>query len=121
MVSQMIIQSKSCLLSGISSYRQCIEKKTTPWFFFREFNTLSASDYKFNDQDASFLIFTDDNILLRPIFGSINLLVATTISVYGGLALPFDSGKALKDGTMGILMSLPELAFLIFVKAVISI
>jgi len=79
--------------------------------FFREFNTLSASDYKFNDQDASFLIFTDDNILLRPIFGSINLLVATTISVYGGLALPFDSGKALKDGTMGILMSLPELAF----------
>jgi len=79
--------------------------------FFREFNTLSASDYKFNDQDAPFLIFTDDNILLRPIFGSINLLVATTISVYGGLALPFDSGKALKDGTMGVLMSLPELAF----------
>lgn len=79
--------------------------------FLREFNTLSASEYKFNDQDAPFLIFTDDNILLRPIFGSINLLAATTISVYGGLTLPFDSGKALKDGAMGILMSLPELAF----------
>ena len=79
--------------------------------FLREFNTLSASDYKFNDQDAYFLIFTDNNILLRPLFGSINLLAATTMSIYGSLALAFDSGKALKDGTMGILMSLPELAF----------
>ena len=79
--------------------------------FFREFNTLSATNYKFNDQDAAFLIFTDDNILMRPIFGSINLAVATTMSIYGSLSLAFDSGKALKDGTMGILMSLPELAF----------
>ncbi|SMG62886.1 secreted protein [methanotrophic bacterial endosymbiont of Bathymodiolus sp.] len=48
---------------------------------------------------------------MRPIFGSINLAVATTMSIYGSLSLAFDSGKALKDGTMGILMSLPELAF----------
>jgi hypothetical protein len=79
--------------------------------FLREFNTLSASDYKFNDQDAAFLIFTDNNILMRPIFGSINLVAATSMSIYGSLVLAFDSGKALKDGTMGILMSLPELAF----------
>lgn len=79
--------------------------------FLREFNTLSATNYKFNEQDAAFLIFTDNNILLRPIFGSINLIAATTVSIYGSLALAFDSGKALKDGTMGILMSLPELAF----------
>ena len=79
--------------------------------FLREFNTLSATDYKFNDQDAAFLIFTDDNILMRPIFGSINLVAATIMGLYGSFSLAFDSGKALKDGTMGILMSLPELAF----------
>jgi hypothetical protein len=80
------------------------------WLCFYNFQQLN-SYYKFNDQDAAFLIFTDDNILMRPIFGSINLAVATTMSIYGSLSLAFDSGKALKDGTMGILMSLPELAF----------
>ena len=104
--------SKQTLLSfRHQQLAQMYRAENNALIYLREFNTLSASDYKFNDQDAYFLIFTDNNILLRPIFGSINLLAATTMSIYGSLALAFDSGKALKDGTMGILMSLPELAF----------
>ena len=79
--------------------------------YLREFNTLSASNYKFNTQDSFFLFFTDQNLWSRPILGSINLLAATAMGIYGGLALPFDSGKTLKNSAMGILMSLPELAF----------
>ncbi|NOQ17346.1 MAG: hypothetical protein GQ581_09820 [Methyloprofundus sp.] len=79
--------------------------------YLREFNTLTAKDYKFNESDAVFLFFTDQNIWSRPIFGSLNLLTATTVGIYGGFALPFDSGNALKNSAMGILMSLPELAF----------
>ena len=79
--------------------------------FLREFNTLSASHYKFNDQDSTFLFFTDDKVWSRPVYGVFNLLTATSISLYGGFALPFDAGKSLKNGAMGLLMSLPELAF----------
>ena len=79
--------------------------------YLREFNTLSAQDYKYNDQDAPFLFFTDDKLWLRPLFGSANILTATSVSLYGGFTFPFDSGKTLRSGMMGILMSLPELAF----------
>ncbi len=79
--------------------------------YLREFNTLSASDYKFNDQDSVFLLFTDQEVWTRPLFGTVNLLSAITASLYGGFILPFDSGSALKKGIMGMLMSLPELAF----------
>lgn len=79
--------------------------------YLREFNTLSASYYKFNDKDAPFLFFTDDKIWSRPLYGSLNLVAAATISIYGVFKFPFDSGKSLKQGGMGILMSLPELAF----------
>ena len=79
--------------------------------YLREFNTLSASHYKFNDQDSAFLFFTDEKVWTRPLFGTFNLLTAATMSIYGSFTLPFDSGKTLKNGAMGILMSLPELAF----------
>ncbi|WP_221896114.1 DUF4105 domain-containing protein [Bathymodiolus japonicus methanotrophic gill symbiont] len=79
--------------------------------YLREFNTLSAQDYKFNDQDSAFLFFTDDKIWDRPLLGALNLLTATTVSIYGSLSSPFDSGTTLKSGVMGMIMSLPELAF----------
>jgi len=79
--------------------------------YLREFNTVSARHYKFNDQDSAFLFFTDNKVWSRPLFGSLNLLTAATISIYGSFSLPFDSGKTLQNGVMGILMSLPELAF----------
>ncbi|NOQ16689.1 MAG: hypothetical protein GQ581_06480 [Methyloprofundus sp.] len=79
--------------------------------FFREFNTLTAKDYKFNEQDSLFLFFTDDKVWSRPLLGAGNLLTSAAYSLYGGLVLPFDSGKTLRKATMGIVMSLPELVF----------
>lgn len=79
--------------------------------YLREFNTLSATSYKFNDKDAPFLFFTDDTIWLRPLFGSGNILTAAGVGLYGSFTFPVDSGKTLKNGMMGILMSLPELFF----------
>ncbi len=79
--------------------------------YLREFNTLSASHYKYNDQDSAFLFFTDEEVWNRPLLGAFNLLTGITVSLYGGFSLPFDSGKMLKNGVMGMLMSLPELAF----------
>lgn len=87
------------------------KEESSAWVFFREFNTLTANHYKFNNQDSTFLFFTDDRAWSRPLFGVFNLLTATSISIFGGFALPFDSGKTLKNGAMGILMSLPELVF----------
>ncbi len=79
--------------------------------YLRESNTLSARYYKFNDQDSIFLFFTDHNVLSRPLLGAFNLLTAMAMSLYGSFSLPFDAGYNLQKGSMGILMSLPELAF----------
>ena len=79
--------------------------------FLREFNTISARDYKFNEQDSLFLFFTDDSIWNRPLFGTGNLLLSVGYGVYGGLIFPFDSGQTLKKAVMGTVMSLPELVF----------
>jgi len=79
--------------------------------YLREFNTLSAQDYKFNELDAPFLFFTHDQVWPRPLFGTLNIITAASMVVYGSFTWPFDTGGNLKKGAMGILMSLPELAF----------
>ena len=79
--------------------------------YLREFNTLSAQDYKFNELDSPFLFFTNEQVWSRPLFGTINLITASSIGIYGSFTWPFDAGENLKKGAMGILMSLPELAF----------
>ncbi len=79
--------------------------------FFREFNTLTASDYKFNDNDSLFLFFTDDAVWNRPLLGFGNLLVSSAYTLYGSLMAPFDEGRSFKKGGMGMVMSFPELVF----------
>lgn len=79
--------------------------------FFREFNTLTASDYKFNDNDSLFLFFTDDAVWNRPLLGFGNLFVSSAYTLYGALIAPFDAGKSFKKGGMGMVMSFPELVF----------
>ncbi len=81
------------------------------YVYLREFNTVSARDYKYNELDAPFLFFTHDQIWSRPLLGTFNLIMAGSIGIYGSLTWPYDAGKNLKKGAMGILMSLPELAF----------
>jgi len=79
--------------------------------FFREFNTLTARDYKLNDNDSAFIFFTDDAVWNRPFLGFGNLLFSSAYTLYGGLMAPFDAGKSFKKGGMGMVMSFPELAF----------
>jgi hypothetical protein len=77
----------------------------------RESNTVSSRLYTYNPDDALFVFFTDDNWLLRPVFGLFNTATGIGQSVYGFFSWPLDSGKNLKSGATGILMSLPELVF----------
>lgn len=81
------------------------------WVFIRESNILSATLYQYNPDDAAFLFFTDDSLLLRPLFGAMNTLTGLGQSLWGLLAWPIDQGKRLNNGARGLLMSLPELAF----------
>jgi hypothetical protein len=77
----------------------------------RESNVISSRLYQYNPDDALFVFFTDDNVLLRPVFGLVNTGAGVGQSVYGFFSWPLDSGKNLQSGVTGILMSLPELFF----------
>jgi hypothetical protein len=77
----------------------------------RESNTLTARSYRRAHRDSYFLLFTDDSVLPRPIFGAVNLAAAGLESVWGLARLPLDGGHTLVSGLEGALLSLPELAF----------
>lgn len=77
----------------------------------RESNTFSSTLYAYNPDDAFFVFFTDDSLVLRPVFGLFNTAAGIGQSVFGLLSWPFDAGKNLKSGATGVLMSLPELLF----------
>jgi hypothetical protein len=79
--------------------------------FFREGNVFSSTLYKTNPSDSFFVFFTDNQPLLRPIYGAINVLAGLSQSVLGLFSLPFDSGQGLQSGASGLIMSLPELVF----------
>ncbi|MCK9396675.1 MAG: hypothetical protein M0Q44_13930 [Methylobacter sp.] len=76
-----------------------------------ESNVISSRLYEYNPDDALFVFFTDDNVPMRPVFGLVNTGAGIGQSVYGLFSWPLDSGKNLKSGATGILMSLPELFF----------
>jgi len=79
--------------------------------FFAESNTLTSKIYSAWEEDSTFLFFTDDKLLLRPVLGVINILYAAGGSLGGIFSLPVDDGSLLKRSLRGIIFSLPELAF----------
>jgi len=88
------------------------EQEFPPLVYARESNIVSASLYDYNPDDAWFVFFTDDALLLRPIFGAINSVAGVGQSLLGLVKSPFDEGQLLTTGMRGLLMSLPELAFI---------
>ncbi|MDP3335110.1 MAG: hypothetical protein Q8S55_24460 [Methylococcaceae bacterium] len=88
------------------------EQEFPPLVYARESNVVSASLYDYNPDDAWFVFFTDDALLLRPIFGAINSVAGVGQSLFGLVKSPFDEGQLLATGMRGLLMSLPELAFI---------
>ncbi len=79
--------------------------------WLRESNTLSSTLYQPRSKDTPFLFFTDDSLLLRPVFGIMNVLYGTAYSVAGIVNLPFDGGEHLNQALRGVFYSLPELTF----------
>lgn len=79
--------------------------------YLKECNTVTATIYRHHPIDTSFLLFTDDIVLLRPVYGGINLAYSTLNMAAGLLELPFDRARRFKEGFWGIIYSLPELIF----------
>ncbi|MBP1671905.1 MAG: hypothetical protein H6Q22_1477 [Bacteroidetes bacterium] len=109
-------QYKVTTSAVLSSYRgQQLEKlyarNNGLMVTLRESNTFTSTLYTYNPDDAFFVFFTDDNLVLRPIFGIFNTAAGIGQSIFGFLSWPFDYGKNLKSGATGVLMSLPELLF----------
>ena len=76
-----------------------------------ESNTLTSEIYSSWEEDSTFLFFTDDTLVWRPVFGALNLLYATSGSLGGIFSFPVDGGSLLKRSLRGMIFSLPELAF----------
>ncbi len=77
----------------------------------RESNVLTSTVYRPSRDDSTFLFFTDDAPVLRPLLGAANLGVGVGASLVGLARAPFDRGAALEAGLRGVLWSVPELVF----------
>lgn len=92
--------------------RAALEERDGRWATrLRESNTLTSGVYTPREPDGSFLFFTDDRVLPRPLLGAANLLWATGDGLLGVLTAPFDRGDRLVRAGKGALFSLPELFF----------
>ena len=78
----------------------------------RESNTLSSEIYTPSSSDSAFLLFTDESVWSRPLFGATNLLYGVVQAGAGLVSWPVDQGGRLRRGLRGALYSLPELAFI---------
>jgi hypothetical protein len=79
--------------------------------FLRESNTITSTLYRRNSRDSTFVFFTDDVVVTRPVFGAANLVAGVAASAAGLVTAPFDRGKLLRAGLRGAFFSLPELFF----------
>ena len=100
----------------IPSYRteriaEMMEHETPLMVFFRESNTLSSTVYRPGPGDSSFLFFTEDTILLRPLFGAFNLVTGLGESLLGFVTMPAEGSDRFLSGVKGMLFSFPELVF----------
>lgn len=77
----------------------------------RESFVPTSTIYESNSEDHPFLFFTDDTILLRPIYGLGNFGTGMAYTMYGIVHLPFDNGKKFKNGIQSMFFSLPEIVF----------
>ncbi len=80
--------------------------------FLRESNTLTSTLYRWTQDDSTFLFFTDDALVPRPLFGALNLVTGLIAAAAGLVRIPIDGGDLTVSGLKGAFFSLPELAFL---------
>jgi len=87
------------------------EEENSVRVFLRESNTITSTLYWRNSRDSTFIFFTDDLVVTRPVFGAANLVASVAASAVGLVTAPFDSGKLLRASLRGAFFSLPELFF----------
>jgi len=80
--------------------------------WLRESNAVTSSLYSRRERDTAFLMFTDSNWALRPLFGLINAGYGAVYTLTGVATLPFDKGERLEQGALGVFYSLPELVYI---------
>ncbi len=79
--------------------------------YFRECNTLTSTIYHGEEGDTPFLLFTDDVVWIRPVYGALNSAYGLVTAALGIFTLPLDNGNLSLAGLKGTLYSLPELFF----------
>ncbi len=79
--------------------------------YLREANVLTATLYRPLERDGAFLLFTDDVVWPRPLYGLVNLSYGLGSLALGALAAPFDGGREAAWAAQGALFSVPELLF----------
>jgi hypothetical protein len=79
--------------------------------YLRESNVLTSTVYPWNPDDGLFLFFTDDTILLRPVFGAFNLAAGIGQMAVGGVLSPVSGSDLFIGGLKGFVSSVPELSF----------
>jgi hypothetical protein len=67
--------------------------------------------YEKNPYDQEYLLFTDDTIALRPIYGLANISWGLGASTLGIFRVPWDKGEMSKKGLQSVFFSFPELLF----------
>ncbi len=87
------------------------EEENSLRVFLRESNTITSTLYWRNSRDSTFVFFTDDVVVTRPVFGAANLVAGVAASAVGLVTAPFDRGKLLRASLRGAFFSLPELFF----------
>ena len=102
-------------VESIPSYRirkaSLLYQQEGIWSVITESNTLTSTLYYPWEHDSTFLFFTDDVFLLRPLYGIGNLAYAALASLGGVVKAPFDNSTLLKRSLKGMLFSLPEIGF----------
>ncbi len=91
--------------------RQAYRRAPAWRVYLREANTLTATLYRPQRDDSLFLFFTDDIFWARPLYGGINAAVALLSTGAGLVTLPFDGGRLVRRGMLGVFSSLVELGF----------
>jgi hypothetical protein len=117
-VSDQTVNSRYSVISRetILSYRQRrIQKMKSQESTFRvalrESNTFTATSYEHGADDSFFVFFTEESLLLRPVFGLVNLTSSLGQSLLGIATAPVDRGDMFMRGLRGAFVSLPEIVF----------
>jgi len=106
------VTDEQILLSRrLKMLKMLFRRENDMFVWLREANVFSSTLYSPRLNDSTFLFFTDDVSVMRPLLGLANIAWAALNGAAGLLTLPVDGGERIQQGGRGIFYSLPELVF----------